>query len=334
MFNKKKIYLLLRVALLVFIMVIFVELLFENKINYGSTQNKIKNYVNIQNKIIINKINKCDIIRNTTQNPVPIQFIHVPKCGGTSITKYFRKLSRHYGFIVYRRDGCNFLPNNATTYNNSKTVYMGHKTFGFNDVLVKHETIKIIVLRDPIKRLISQYDYVTYNKLKGRRGVKLPLNAIINKYRKNKLTYYYRKFMDELMYRHSSLKYLIFNGKYCNYTNIDPSGMEDIYNIIEDNEYLYNISLNNLKKIDIIGINKNISNIIIQLKFIDKRFNGINLSKSKIPHSNSHKKNKSYISKKNIFWLQKKLKYQIKIYNDAVKLESIKTNISRECLGL
>lgn len=89
-----------------------------------------------------------------TKNGIPLQFIHIPKTGGTTIQLY---LKRWFPKMFY-------MQNKVTDWDcpmglNAK-VLVGHRGFGFCERFKERDMLYVVTLRDPLQRFVSQYDYI------------------------------------------------------------------------------------------------------------------------------------------------------------------------------
>ena len=82
-------------------------------------------------------------------------FIHIPKCGGSSATFYFKDLLRG---VVKQEPDWNW---GINTHNEVNGETWKHKTIHF----FKNEYRKIVFIRDPTMRLISYYCWLHKGKM-------------------------------------------------------------------------------------------------------------------------------------------------------------------------
>lgn len=88
----------------------------------------------------------------------PVQFVHIPKAGGTSVQEIFLKAARFKKLSVLEKD------NGGPFWVEKRRagVYLGHRGFGFSSKLqnrVGEDVLYVVALRDPIKRFVSSFSY-------------------------------------------------------------------------------------------------------------------------------------------------------------------------------
>ena len=95
-------------------------------------------------------------------NPQRVLFEHVPKCGGTSIVNYLMSQYRQDQVFYIRGvqatayiDYYRRLPRHQTRFH----LVVGHGAHHLLDA-INDEWITLTVLRDPVQRIISHYNYV------------------------------------------------------------------------------------------------------------------------------------------------------------------------------
>jgi len=86
----------------------------------------------------------------------PIQFIHVPKAGGTSVQESLSIWAKAHGIPVLIHDGDGFQWDSV----GRRGLFLGHRGFGYSRSVAEAAPITIIALREPVSRLISVFDYL------------------------------------------------------------------------------------------------------------------------------------------------------------------------------
>ena len=130
-----------------------------------------------------------------------IFFMHIPKCGGTTIDHIFAKLSLILNNLKYQRHKYNKLEAKkklivSNLYSKKINFISGHLDFNFTDNI--KNLYKCAIVRDPTNRVISHYKFMTH-KLK-----KTPINYSfetfleneINNYRDNIITRHFTGLLD------------------------------------------------------------------------------------------------------------------------------------------
>ena len=93
------------------------------------------------------------------QNERPrVQYIHIPKAGGTTIQNTFDMWARKYYLDSFIHDG------GGPFYEPTKVnhdIFLGHRGYGFSQKVSNLDNVIYIVsVREPISRLISLFDYI------------------------------------------------------------------------------------------------------------------------------------------------------------------------------
>ena len=121
--------------------------------------------------------------RPWTPKGPPIQFVHIHKAGGTSLYELFG-----YGVSVKPRAdmrGVHICLHNffvasppapvRTNFPVLKkgTIYIGHRPVGFGALSAQAKPLYIVVLREPLARTISLYDYMATSSYRTTRSVRM-----------------------------------------------------------------------------------------------------------------------------------------------------------------
>ena len=87
----------------------------------------------------------------------PVQFIHVPKAGGTSIqvALYTFAKAHHVEVFTFDNGGPWYEPKHA-----NQGLFLGHRGFGFSENIFSKSPVTIVVIREPVSRMVSIYDYL------------------------------------------------------------------------------------------------------------------------------------------------------------------------------
>ena len=108
-------------------------------------------------KLLLSLINK-----NVKINNKSIYFMHIPKCGGTTIDSIFLKLSLILGSFKFRRfkypnveEGNKFLLENID--DEIPTFISGHLDYNFTNNL--KNIFKCTIVRNPLDRVLSHYKF-------------------------------------------------------------------------------------------------------------------------------------------------------------------------------
>ena len=138
-------------------------------------------------KIIKSALNNNAMFRN------PIYFMHVPKCGGTTIDQIFLKLSNVLGSFKFSRFSYNQEKNNKKFFiagiKNDYPIYIsGHLDFNFTKNL--KNVFKCTIIRHPLDRTLSHYKFTLFklNKIPTEYSLVNYIKDEIDNYRDNLVT--------------------------------------------------------------------------------------------------------------------------------------------------
>lgn len=114
------------------------------------------------------------------EDGAPVQFIHVPKCAGSTLQNSLQKIGKNQSLARYVWDNVwdnsdlnHVKPGKKDFEFLNGSYYAGHRPIGWGmtfDMTALSRPIFITILRDPIERLISLYDFIC-ESLERRNGV-------------------------------------------------------------------------------------------------------------------------------------------------------------------
>jgi len=200
-------------------------------------------------------------LRNTPR----VQYIHIPKAAGTSIQSAVNEWVRNTPKATLARYDNNAVhassircPEEAFT----ASVLIGHRGFGYCDY-VKYSPrglFTFTALREPIPRMVSWFDYYLYELHEPRamatfwdRG---SFSDIVKKYNSTSRIEY-----GERLIRYSGQQ----QARYlCGYECMGPMARR---NNTYTEQYVLDRALQNLAKVDVVGITSDLEGMVKQLKF-------------------------------------------------------------------
>ena len=131
-----------------------------------------------------------------------IFFMHIPKCGGTTIDHIFAKLSLILNNLKYHRYKYNNLEEkkklNISNLDLKKINFIsGHLDFNFTDNM--KNLYKCAIVRDPTNRVISHYKFMVHKlkKTPGNYPFETFLENEINNFRDNIITRHFTGLLDQ-----------------------------------------------------------------------------------------------------------------------------------------
>lgn len=131
-----------------------------------------------------------------------IYFMHIPKCGGTTIDHIFAKLFsilKNHNFKRFKHNNKikkNKLSGNEIDYS-KKHFISGHLDYDFCNNL--NNIYKCSVVREPISRVISHYKFMVFrlNTTPEKYPFKIFINEEVTKNRDNLITRHFSGFLNE-----------------------------------------------------------------------------------------------------------------------------------------
>ena len=93
-----------------------------------------------------------------------IFFVHIPKCGGTTIDHAMLRYSISKNNIIFIRSK-NYENDNINQIKDDKKVYFsGHLNENTLDKFKDKKFKKITIIRNPLERVVSQYKFTIFKK--------------------------------------------------------------------------------------------------------------------------------------------------------------------------
>jgi len=139
------------------------------------------------------KLLRSLINRDLQTNKKSIYFMHIPKCGGTTIDHIFLKLSLALGSFKFKRFKYpNVKQSNKFTLKNVDdaipTFISGHLDYNFTKNL--ENVFKCTIIRNPLDRVLSHYKFSLFKKNKNPTEYSLDnfIKDEIDNYRENLVT--------------------------------------------------------------------------------------------------------------------------------------------------
>ena len=258
----------------------------------------------------------------------PVQFLHIPKAGGTSVQKYVKEMAEPANIRVWWHDG------GGSAYNPpmNKGVFVGHRGFGYSQTLAVENPITIVVLRDPVDRMISWFDYILQSEepmfrrfwRSEIRGGGITLDQVVESY-----DLVLREDPNKLLPSGSAsfeLKafHRVLRAQRAFLCGYDCMGMESV-----DDQQMLRRAAENLEKIDCVGVLENLDDLLLQMKtyldFIPREV-------TSFPHYNEVRRGgKSNPTRDTLLKLKSYVKEEQLLYQRARELSFQRTAQAKAC---
>lgn len=113
--------------------------------------------------------------RRFVRGSTALVFVHLSKCGGTTMKKALALVSKENGldppYTLYRRTWPQFLRACASESRDcDRDVYVGTNSFGACDFVRREQCYYVTVLREPVSRLLSSYQYFCQRGAENKKG--------------------------------------------------------------------------------------------------------------------------------------------------------------------
>jgi len=276
--------------------------------------------------------------RPGTEKGPAVQFVHVPKAGGTSIQTALMKWAKTSNIDVTLKD------HGGPYWGDGKIrrgVLLGHRGFGF--AKGAGNLVEIVAFREPLSRVISLFDYL--NSLQDRSPLLMAirkswngksLDQVIASYNATRVSSFASllpggnaSHSDRSFHRVLQSQLQFMCGYECVFLLTGSPDEQVIPTQVRDPKVVFNRAIENLKKTECIGVLAHLDDLIVQMKH---HLGFVPPNVVKFPFENTKHGKKSKLSDGARALLQEWLKEEIVMYQFAEKLSAAKTRHARDCL--
>jgi hypothetical protein len=313
--------------------------------NHGEESTLAKNLIEDETftfeddkKDIKYKLPECSELSRKKERPglakgVPVQYVHIPKAGGTTIQDCFERWGHGKGLHVYKHDGDHegiwACPESLI----NRGILLGHRGFGFCQRMERvygNDAFYVVAFREPVSRLRSLFDYFLDNNYpffhkyhvlwRGKE-----LDSIIKEYNQTfalGLPKDHPKMKGPLLLKGLSQQQTAFM---CGWDCVAGEA-----NNVSRAEALER-ALTNLQRADVVVIMEKLDDMIDQMRF---HTSWVPTDVKKFPYDNTHKGKKSILSPEASAIVREWATNDVVLYNMAVDRHNELTNEARRCLGI
>ena len=281
---------------------------------------------------------ECEQLSRRRERPgvnkgVPVQYVHVPKAGGTTIQDAFAAWGHAKGLHVYLHDGDHegvWMCPDALV---NRGILLGHRGFGFCQRMQRaygDKAFYVVAMREPVSRLRSLFDYfMSHNYPFFQKYHALwrnkELNDIVIDYNKTlheNLPRTDPRMRGPTMLRGLSLQQTAF---LCGWDCVAGEA-----NNVTRKE-AFQRAVDNLQRADAIVIMEKLDDLIVQMRF---HTTWVPSNINKFPFDNTHKGKKSVLSAQAQEIVRQWSRDDVKLYRMAVARHDELTSNAKRCLGV